>query len=198
VRALWVDAGNDPDWQKCTKYGMTALFLPLNDPIPDLRRRLSDIRVRGYAAGLYMAWNWPMFKGLSPAEVAILVDDFVLTVSPHAPIKVQFDIELHDPAYVRGVLETWRRLRPKVDTSWTLESFQGGWMPVAFVNAIIATRVRIVPQFYGGDMTPFAGDMALRDLLRRGFPENSVSGFYDAAALPVRWDGFAFSQGRLP
>jgi hypothetical protein len=41
-------------------------------------------------------------------------------------------------------------------------------------------------------------DMVLRDLTKRGFPESSVSMFYDAAQLGVGWDGYAFTQGRLP
>jgi hypothetical protein len=47
-------------------------------------------------------------------------------------------------------------------------------------------------------MSPRAEDQVLRNLTRRGFPETSVSLFYDAAALPRDWDGFAFTAGRLP
>jgi hypothetical protein len=74
----------------------------------------------------------------------------------------------------------------------------GGWMSPTFVQAIVDLRVRVVPQFYLGDMQPVAQDVALKDLLVRGFPYALVSGFYDAAALPGRWDGFAFTMGRLP
>jgi hypothetical protein len=41
--------------------------------------------------------------------------------------------------------------------------------------------------------------MVMRELLRAGFPENIISGFYDAALVTPSsgWDGFAFIQGRL-
>jgi hypothetical protein len=79
-----------------------------------------------------------------------------------------------------------------------MESFQGGWMYPAFVQRILACRVRVVPQYYKGDMSPVAEDVGLKDMLVAGFPFTSVTGFYDAAALPANWSGFAFTQGRLP
>jgi hypothetical protein len=79
-----------------------------------------------------------------------------------------------------------------------MESMQGGWMDDEMVAAVLKARIRVVPQAYTGDMRPIAQDAALRDLLRRGFPETSISLFYDAAALPLDWDGFAFTMGRLP
>ena len=209
MKALWGDAGNDLDWVKADAHDMTALYLPISDPPADVKRRLTEIRSHGYVAGVYMAWNWPMFAGMSGTSVAELMHSLVATVSPSAPVKVQFDIEAHDPEFILETLTRWRAIRPKQDTSWTLESFQGGWMSPEFVAAIVALKVRVVPQFYSGVMgdvddpkallaEQVAQDMALRDLTRRGFPEALVTGFYDAATLPDRWDGWAFTQGRLP
>lgn len=194
MRALWVDAKNDPDWIKCR--GMSALYFPVNDPQADLKRRLADSRSRGFAVGVYMAWNWPEFADKDPDDIAELMHSLC---APLGTVKVQFDIEAHDPALIELTLARWRALRPKTDTSWTLESFQGGWMTPEFVQRIIDLRVRVVPQFYVGNMEPIAQDVALKDLLMRGFPYTLVSGFYDAATLPLRgWDGFAFTMGRLP
>ena len=177
---------------------MTALYFPVSDPVADVKRRLLETRVRGLVGGLYMAWNWSQFAGKSGVDMAEVMHSLVAAANPSGAIKVQFDIEEHDPALVESCLTRWRALRPKQDTSWTLESFQGGWMTPEFVAKIIALKVRVVPQFYGGAMQAFAQDMALRDLMRRGFPESLVTGFYDAGALPYMWDGFAFTQGRLP
>ena len=199
MRALWIDAGNDPDWAKIQSHGMSALYFPVSDPAPDVKRRLNDARGRGFAVGVYMAWNWPQFAGKSGTDMAEAMHLLCTSVSPFGALKVQFDIEEHNPALIESCLTRWRALRPKQDTSWTLESFQGGWMTPDFVAKIIELRVRVVPQFYGGQMEPFAQDMALRDLTRRGFPEALVTGFYDAASLPLyMWDGFAFTMGRLP
>jgi len=177
---------------------MTALYLPLSDPPHDVARRLDDIRTHGYAPGVYMAWNWDMFAGLTGREVAELVHSRVALVSPTMKVRVQFDIEVHDPVLISETLERWRALRPAQDTSWTLESMQGGWMTPEFVKKIVALRVRVVPQYYHGNMDRVAEDVALKDLLARGFPYALVTGFYDARALPANWDGWAFTMGRLP
>ena len=204
MRALWVDAGNDADWAKVATHRMTALFYPTSDPPKDVAWRLKETKVRGLAAGLYVASNWgPPHTSTDGITFAEIVSEYMRDVVPAAELKpsypkVQFDIEVHDPEYILETLRRWRTLNPTQDTSWTLEPFQGGWMSAEFVAEIRALKVRVVPQFYLGDMSPVAQDIALRELLRSGFPESIVSGFYDAAALPNRWDGFAFIQGRLP
>ena len=71
-------------------------------------------------------------------------------------------------------------------------------MSPAFVSEVVALRVRVVPQYYKGDMAEVAQDVALKDMLAAGFPYQLVTGFYDAAALPLfNWEGFAFTMGRL-
>ena len=199
MRALWIDTRADCDWQRAATHRITALYYPVTDPVKDVKRRVAESAAHGYASGVYMAWNWPEFSGLTGIGMAEMMHSLVAQVEQGGvPVKVQFDYEDHDPVQIRGMLSRWRALRPKQDTSWTLEPWQGGWMTTEFVQAIIALKIRVVPQFYAGNMQPVAQDMALRDLTRRGFPESIVSGFYDAAALPSGWDGFAFSQNRLP
>lgn len=67
-----------------------------------------------------------------------------------------------------------------------------------FVRTILDLKVRVVPQSFVSNMNRRESDQVLRDLTRRGFPESSVSLFYDAANLGSDWDGFAFTMGRLP
>lgn len=200
MKALWVDAGNDPWYAGCEALGVTHLYFALNDPRVS-KSYLQNVAAKGYGVGVYVVAGhplWPEFQGNGrqfaekvSAKVGPL---FISTASP----KVQLDMEMHDPEFILTALERWRELRPKQDTSWTLESFQGGWMTPEFVKRVIALKIRVVPQFYGGDMTPFAQDRSLKDLLDRGFPSSLITGCYDAASLPEYWDGFAFTQGRLP
>jgi hypothetical protein len=219
-RALWVDAGNAADFDKSIEFDITSHYYALTDPVEALHPRLLDSRNQGYGTGVYMASNWDEFSGMSGGEAARFVHEaikFIKYPNPTWP-RVQFDIELHDPKWIEDCFETWRQLRPYQSTSWTLESFQGGWMTPDFVAGIHRCRIRVVPQFYIGRMAQIelrstdpatfykqlvqeqvAQDAALRDLTARGFPESVVTGFFDAACLPLRGlDGFIFTQGRLP
>lgn len=199
MRATWVDAGNDPDWTRLSAHRITAVFLPVSDPAIDVKRRLSAAKTRGYATGLYMAWNWDEFDGLDGASVAEWMHTLVSERTPAGMnVKTQFDIEEHDPEFVASCLERWRALRPKQDTSWTFESFQGGWMTPEFVTRVVNAKTRVVPQCYAGAMLPVDTLAAARDLTKAGFPDSLISPFYDAADLPLYWDGFAFTMGRLP
>jgi hypothetical protein len=58
--------------------------------------------------------------------------------------------------------------------------------------------VRVIPQLYTGSMEPLAADRVALDLVLHSFRDERIFGFYDAAALPERWEGYAFTQGRLP
>lgn len=200
MRSLWVDAGNDCDWARAHAHKMTALYYPVNDPIADVKRRVAETKAHGYTPGVYMAWNWPEFAGLSGVDMAEKMHSLVASVEAGGiAVKVQFNNELHDPTLIRGMLSRWRALRPTKDTSWTMEGHQGAWMTPEFVKAIVAARIRLVPQLYNFDMTQIWDSLAMaRDLTKRGFPDSLVSPFYDAAHLPHWWDGFAYTQGRLP
>lgn len=196
MRALWVDAGSDPDFVKAQTQRITALFFPITDGVATLRRRIDLSKAMGYAPGVYMAWNWPTFDGLSGTAMAERM--YTLVAALTRKVKVQFDIELHDPDLIADCLERWRALNPGFDTSWTMEAFQGGWMTTDFVDRVKAAKVRLVPQAYTGNMLAIDPLATARDLTKAGFPDGLVSPFYDAAALPLYWDGFAFTQGRLP
>jgi len=194
MKALWVDSGNDPDFVKVD--GFTHLFFDMFDP-RITRAYLVWVESKGFKTGLYMVTNWPQFVGKTGKQVAEIVDDRVSKVGTKVT-KIQFDMEEHDPDFILAVLQRWRQLRPKQDTSWTMESWQGGWMSPEFVQEILSLRVRVVPQYYKGNMEVAAQDVGLKDMLKAGFPYEIVTGFYDAAALPWGWEGFAFTMGRLP
>lgn len=201
MRGVWVDTGNDPVWEKIDKYGIRWLYFPLSDPPDDVQRRLRDTRQRGYVGGVYAAWNW--YGSPSGRDFANLVDDALARVAPDATStwpKVMLDDERHEPDTIEELFATWRAIprRRFAPTAWTLESMQGGWMDAHFTQAVADARVRVVPQCYqGDDMAPVDTLAAARDLTARGIPDKSISPFYDASRLPIAWDGFAFTMGRL-
>lgn len=204
MKAVWVDAGNDANWEKLAQHGITAEFYAANDPPEDVRRRLGESKNRKHGSGVYTAWNWiEDERGETYAEWTNgLVLQIVPSPTPSFP-KVQLDHEEHDPDQILRMLRRWRELRPTTDTSWTFEGWQAGWMSDAFVKEVISHRVRLVPQLYTGDMREgyiirYDSLACVRELTKRGFPDTLISPHYDARALPYGWDGFCFTQGRLP
>jgi hypothetical protein len=194
MRYVWVDAGNDPNWDKMIQYRMTGIFMPMFDA-RTTQAMMKTIQARGYAAGIYVGHGW--YAPISPADlVAKVAKEYARVQVPN--LRVMFNLEQHDPAYIAEVLERWRAGHKTVGTSWTMEGMQGGWMTQDFVLRVIATKTRVVPQCFVGNMDRRESDMVLRDLTKRGFPEALVTMFYDAAQLGVGWDGYAFTQGRLP
>lgn len=200
MKAVWIDAGNDPHWERIALHKITRLYFPTSDPVEDVRRRLEDVKARGLVGGLYSAWNWDGY-GNTGAEYAKAMHARVKLIVPNATAtwpKIQLDDETHDPDRIIQMINEWRRLRPNTDTSWTLESFQGGWFAPALVETLVAKKIRVVPQCYWGNMVSVCTLTAARDLTSRGVPDALITPFYDAADLPVGWDGFAFTMGRLP
>ena len=63
-------------------------------------------------------------------------------------------------------------------------------------------KIRVVPQCYWPDpvttLKPVDTLVVARDLTKMGLPDALITPFYDAGHLPVAWDGFAFTMGRLP
>ncbi len=195
MRAVWIDEGTDADRAKLRTHGITAPYFSVRDP-----RVTSDYldaaATEGFRPGLYAAYNWyPWHDGVGFAEKC---DAELRRIAWRGNPPLCADIETHDVAYILAFLKRWRELRPKRLTYWTLEGFQGGLFSPANVSAINAASVGVVPQHYTGDMRPLAADRIAIDLIARGFHILRLWGFYDGAALPERWEGFVFTQGRLP
>lgn len=196
MRAVWIDEGATPDWPRLDRNGITWIYVSVRDP--RARAILDDTLSRGFKGGVYAAWSWWDCSGPRFAEI---VDEKLKAIYPLARAtfpKVQLNDETHDPARIVGMLQRWRDLRPSTDTSWTMEGMQGGWMGPEFVQSVLASKVRLVPQAYLGQMEPLDTLAVARDLTARGFPDRIISPFYDAKNLPGEWSGWAFTQGRLP
>ena len=193
MRFVWVDEGNDADWESpngLDNHHMTGAFFSVREPEADLRRRLLDTKDRGKQGGCYAAWNWWPETTSDGAAFAEKVSGLVKTTIKGLPgtsnafPKVQLNNERHEPDEILAMLRRWRQLQPQRDTSWTFESMQGGWMSPAFVSEVLSLRIRLVPQAYTGRMADLelpaamqleqfrgsliAQDVVLRDLLRRG------------------------------
>lgn len=204
MKACWIDHGQTVDAAKLRKHGINEVLVPTQDSPAANKTYLEAVNALGFKVGLFVAWSW--FPGLSGKQFAEKVHSELLRIGWNGNPKVQVDIEkgagLHDGNYVDYVvafMRRWRELRPTRETDFTLEALQGGLFNGRgdAVQAIIDANVRIIPQYYTGDMRPIAADVALKDLLLYGFPGERIRGYYDGARLPEAWDGVAWSQGRL-
>jgi hypothetical protein len=197
---VWVDAGNDPGYAKLKANRIDTAYFDVRDPRVT-RTYLNDVRAKGYGVGIYAAWNWPEVPqtGTTFAQwLSTQLGRFGSSSAPTFP-RVCADIETHDVSYVLAFLKRWRQLRPRRVTDWTLEGFQGGLFTPSDAALILEANVGVSPQLYNGDMTQAWDSLAAaRNLMTAGFPEGVVVPFYDAAHLPEWWEGYAFTQGRLP
>lgn len=200
IRYLWVDEGSSPDYVKGDKEGINGYFLSIREAT---KANLQAISQRNLACGVYLAYNdsWLEFYGLSGKELAEKVHAMLqlLSWSTVSKPKVQFDLEMQNPTLIGDCLTHFRKLQPSRDVSWTMEGHQGGWMTPSFVSRIRLAKVRVVPQCYDAPMENVWDTLEMaRDLMRKGFADSMISPFHDAAKLPKWWQGFAFTQARLP
>lgn len=196
MRFIWTDAGDDPSWGVGDAHGIDGYFMPMFDSLTTRAFLRDEVKARGHVAGIYLAHDWPVER-LPPLKCAAAVSaEYKRCQVPG--LRVMFNMEEHDPEKIAATLEAWRELHPFVPTSWSPEGMQGGWMHPEFIERVLACRVRVVPQAFTGSMVRRESDVVKADVVRRGFPENIVSVFYDAAQLGLDWDGYAFTMGRLP
>lgn len=201
MRAIWIDEGNDANYAKLAALGITEPCYSLRDPRvtkPYLQAAKAHAGVT--AVGVYFAWNWwPALTGVQLAEkVSALCAPLFKSTAPDFPY-VCADIEAADTGYAVAFLRRWRELRPQRVTDWTLEGHKGATLPAATWLVVSGLVRYVVPQCYNGAMTQTWDTFAMADdLYDHGLPFHSVRPFYDAAHLPEWWDGYAFTQGRLP
>ena len=204
MRYLWC-VNELPNYDKGDKAQIDGYFLGAFDPVCT-SQALNDIRNRNKARGVYMASNWPQFAGKTGKQMAQTMSArYQQLLVPG--LRVQFDIEQHDPALIVECLTTFRTLHPTAAVSLTVEGMQGGWLR-GIADTLMKLKVRVVPQAYWGAAGTMQGDWAadqiLLDLILPGSPggpcfaPSSVSLFYDADHLPRGWQGYAFTQARLP
>lgn len=194
MTAIWIDAGTALEPAKLRANDITRPYFAHIDPNVTADY-LDDVRDSGFSPGIYSAWNW--YSSLDGHNYARELDAELRRIAWKGNAPVCVDIETHDIGYVLGFFKEWRRLRPSRPTAWTMEGFQGGLFSPANVAELVGRDLRFVPQLYRGDMSPHEHSPIV-DMLIAGFPGGRLDGFYDAARLPYRWRGFAFTQARLP
>jgi hypothetical protein len=208
VRAVWIDEGNDADYAKLRANDITEPFYSVRDPRVT-KSYLEMVRGKGFAPGIYAAWNWPQTGVVPPytgaakgAQFATWVNGQLERIAPGTGPDfpaVCLNIETHDVPYILGAIQQWRKHRPKRITDFTLEGHQGGLFTGPQARAVAAKVRYIVPQCYDGNMTEDWDSWAIGlDLLEHGFPFGKVTPFLDAAHLDEWWEGYAFTAGRLP
>ena len=209
MRAVWVDLGQSPDYAKLARLGATHACFDIRWESLNVAY-LRGVRDQGFTPGVYVApWEgfWDKQDGAIFAEQVSARLEVIAPRTGNTMPCVMADIELHDAGYVRDFLRRWRQLRPTRVTDWTLESFQFGWEDAAgfhkgwaaeLVQDIVAANVRVLPQFYKGDMTPFDPCRATLNAIKGGVPADRLLGCYDGKLLHEGWDGLAFTQGRIP
>lgn len=197
MRAALVTPGGPlvPDLAKARRYGITRLYWEATDP-QITAPLFDDVRAAGMEVGIMRDPSWDNF---SPTALARELDhDLVRLRSGDRQCAILADIEKHDADYVIRFLQAWRAVRPRRETAWTLEPLQGGWFERDLVRACVQADVLVVPQTYLGDMSPVPLDAVRSQLIDAGLPRSRVALFYDAAHIPVWWDGIAFTFAALP
>lgn len=194
MKAVWIDLGNDANYDLLRRYGITAPYYNHNDPRVTAAY-LDGVKARGFSPGIYSDGSW--YPTLNGKQYAEKLDQVLKHIAWLGNPPVCVDLEMHDPAYLTAFFKRWRQLRPTRQTDWTLEGMQGGWMSKTFVDVVVGANVRVAPQFYVGQMQPHEHSPVI-DLMMAGIPGDRIVGMYDAARLPYRWSGYAFTQGRLP
>lgn len=200
--ATWVDKGNDPDFDTLRKNRIDIPFFDAREDRLTSKRdgkpylNWVDDHEGISTCGIYAAWNWEV-SWQDPVVFVEWIDKRLKEIAWKRNPPVCINIEDHDvEGYVLPALRRWRELRPLRPTWWTMEGMQGGTIEPYSV-ALKETHVRLAPQMYRGNMEPHRHDVTI-DLLIAGFWGSELDGMYDAAALPWRWRGFAFTMGRLP
>jgi hypothetical protein len=217
VRAVWLDAGSDPNTTRLHAHGITRAYWPSHVLVNGAWVRNSRLnadylygpapeRTAGWNAavggvGIYFGSSWPIFT--SPLDLARELDALLVQIGADARrCAVHINREQHDFDFV-GFLHEWRALRPNRETSWVIEGMQGGRLTREQTNAINSdpNLTVLAEAFYdaeGQSMLPFDRDRVRCDLIDYGIQRQRAAVMYDAARLNDRWDGCAFTQGRLP
>ncbi|HVE35388.1 MAG TPA: hypothetical protein VNC18_17615 [Gemmatimonadaceae bacterium] len=199
MRCVWVDAGSDDDPAKLKPLGAFPAF--------DIREpRLTPVylaarNVTYGAVGVYAVASW--WPNLGPREFATTVSRRLTQVAgPTSPASmpiVCLDIEDKPAEWYLDALRQWRRHRAERVTDVTLEGHKGGIFTAGQLLMLYGLVRYVVPQCYNGAMTQTWDSFAMAlDLNEHGLPFPGIRPFYDAAHLPEWWDGYAFTQGRLP
>jgi len=211
MKGIWrTNPGGDamwPPWKKMHDRGVTDFYVPsLVDTAAGWKPNKNEVNP-AYKAGVnsqgfgYRIFSDPRWIGYTdPAVYAKACADEVGLAG--GVQGYMFDIEYHNPSFVKNTILEYRKWVPKGPIAWTLEPHQGGWFTQELVNVLNNDiNLVVVPQNYYGDMTPY--DVApytnLRnDIINRGVKPARVKVFYDVnKPVPSDWDGCLYHEEGL-
>lgn len=213
IKGCFIDHEQEPIFERLRAHGINECLIPgEHSPAanPEWVRRMD---AAGFKVTVMFAWNW--FGGFSTgAKFAEYASERLKQIgyagapgSPAVNPEVMLDIEkgagLNEFNYVDWVVDCltrWRQLRPTRATTLSLEAMQGGLFKDRpdKVLKVLSLVGGIIPQHYTGGEKRMAEDVTLKDLEDVGFPRGRIRGFYLARELPMNWDGYAWTQGKLP
>jgi hypothetical protein len=217
MRAIWIDAGAQPDTTRLAAQNIKRAYFPshiyaggqwVRNPVltadylygPAPQRNAGWHEAVG-SVGIYFGSSWPVFW--SAVDLARELDAVLTMIGANnRQCAVHVNREQHDFDLV-GFMDEWRALRPSRETAYVIEGMQGGRLSAQQIAVINAdpNLVVLAEAFYdaqGQSMLPFDRDRVRCDLIDYGVARSRASVMYDAARLNDRWDGCAFTQGRLP
>lgn len=217
MRAVWLDAGDNPNMIRLSKWGIRRAYWPSHVEVsgqwvrnPVLNKRYlygsapdykGGWRAQVGSVGIYFGSSWPVFT--DGVDLARELDACLVQFGADSfQCAVHVNREQHDFDLV-GFLREWRDLRPSRDTSWVIEGMQGGRLtPTQVVTINTDPNLTVFAEsFYDADgqtMLPYDADRVRCDLIDFGVQRQRALVMYDGAHLSDRWDGCAFTQGRLP
>ncbi len=218
MKAVWIEQGDKIDFGRLRNIGVTHIYLDIQ-PWWDTLARGAEVRKQGFTLGVYWG-HWPELpeQAAGPEVLAKHCSDLITEyekgwraqkLSPQCEFQV--DLEQKSSEYIETFIREWRKVRPLKVTSWTFESWQGGywtWMTDSLVRTINDdVNMKVVPQLYDGGMMSTYDSRAVADDLRfmrcpgevfTGIEESRIQFFYDAGdTIPVGWNGYLYTNRRM-
>jgi len=197
-----------PPWKAMHDRGVTDFYVPaLKFDITTGKwvKNINEITA-AYRAGVnsqgfgYRIYRDPSWESIT--DPVALARKAVTDMEVGGVAGYMFDIEYHDPDFVRRTIIEYRRWRPSGPIAWTLEPHQGGWFTPELVQTINSdVNLVVVPQNFYYDMREYDKppyDNLRNDLINQGVKSSRVKVFYDGAKfMPSDWDGCILSEERI-
>lgn len=208
MRAVWLDAGNNPNATLLKRYGVTRCYWPSHVDggsgfvaNPMLTATYIDSWRSAYEVGIYTAANW--FTDGGAVTVAREIDAALTRLQQtRKQCAVHANLEKamgYTPDMVRAFATEFRALRPLRELAWVVEGIQGGWLTPSLRIALSYYNVDVVAEAFTGSMSWLAPDEIRSNLVNYGIARQRALVMYDGDKLTERtyWDGCVFTQGRL-